>query len=291
MRIYRNLHGKLEPEKHKPSDRVKTLGGAVMDDVERNRWTAPANLPQITSAFYEQLVAFKWKWTPGRSCGDLEKAASILDGEMVHAECQVAANAFRLLLEVEPPHGFGLDGVKLRTYSGEKSLIGAEEHGPKAKNSKRVVQSNEGFYSLHPLAGVHGLKPNVFDVATNKMAPVYAWTDHKVVEVAGRFYDVCYNTSYENLIDMAIALVLGSNEDTSPTKTIQEAMSRTVEYKVLVKNYFQIAYFRNATPESLAYQLDAKEMGPYAESVYGDEATEMHPYGRLVDLSKWGSNG
>lgn len=290
MNIYRNLQQGLKPAQTEVSQWNKTLGGAVMAKADKQHWTAPAHLAQLTHEFYEQLVAFKWRWTPSKSCGDVQKAALLLDGEMHHAECQVAANAFKLLLETKPPFGFGLSDATLKTYVGEKSIIGAESKGPTGPNTRRAPNSNGGFYSLHPEGGVHGLKPNVFDVQTNKLAPVYAWTDHKVVEHGGRFYDVCYDAVYSQTSDMAIALTLGCNEDSRPTKTIQEAMSRISEFKVFIKNWFQIAYFRSAAPDSLAGQMDAKEVGPFAESIFGDEATEMKPYGSLVPMTKWASN-
>ncbi|HEV2394257.1 MAG TPA: hypothetical protein VG146_18045 [Verrucomicrobiae bacterium] len=290
MNIYRNLQQNLKPVETDLAQWGKTLGGAVMAKAKQQNWKSPGHLPEITHEFYEQLMAFNWKWTPSRSCGDLKKAAAILDGDMYHAECQAAANAFKLLLETKAPYGFGLADVKLKVYVGEKAMTGAEANGPTGEHARRAPNSNGGFYSMHPLAGVHGLKPNVFDVQTNKLAPVYAWTDHKVVEYGGRFYDVCYDAIYGQAVDMAIALTLGCNEDSRPTKTIQEAMSRIQEFKVLIKNWFQIAYFRSAAPDSTAGQLDAKEIGPFAESLFGDEKTELHPYGSLVPMSKWPVN-
>jgi hypothetical protein len=287
VNIYRNLEKKLEPAKHDLPGWPETLGGIVMAQAKKANWTVPGNLTQITAEFYDQLVAFKWKWTPSRSCGDTAKAASILDGEMYHAECQVAANAFLLLLTLAPPYGFGAT-AKLKTYTGEKTLIGVESQSkPSAPNTKRAANTNEGFYSYHPAAGVHGLKPNVFDVATGKMAALYAWTDHKVVKVGGRYYDVCYNASYGTLNEMALAFTLGENCSTLPTKTIEEAVRRVTEFKVMIKNWFQIAYFRSAVPGSEADNAGAKEMGVFAESLFGDEATEPHPYGGLVPISKW----
>jgi len=287
--FYRRLQQGITLADHEVAEWEKsnTLGRKVMKRAKDCDWKVPGNLTEITAEFHEQLKKFEWKWKPSTPCGDKAMAAKILDGEMHHAECQVAANSFLLLLTLKKPYGFGVE-AELSTYSGEKTLIGVEScSAPSAKNTKRCPNSNEGFYSYHPTEGVHSLKPNVFDCQTNKLAALYAWTNHKVVRVGSRYYDVCYNAAYGTLNEMALAFTLGENQSTLKAKTPEEFLKLQRETKVMIKNWFQIAYFRTTIPNSMEAQIGATEMGVYSESMFGDEKTVMHPYGHLVPISKW----
>ncbi len=283
MPVYRNLVLNLPISDPDKEAWKRSLGYWVMQEAARLSLQAPRDMTQITDAFYRALVHFNWRWTPAQPCGSQETAAKILDGDIQHVECRGVATAFRQLLTAPAPYGFALkpDKAVVRVYQGGESLIGADNGKPTVEHIKR--QAATGFYSVHPRDGVHGLRANVFDPATNQMANLYAWSDHKVVEVEGRYWDVCYNASYLILQQMAVAIVIGENYNSAPTKTLQEAQARVTETKVVVKNWFQIAYFRTAVPGSPAEAAGAKEIGPYAESIYGDETTE----GVLKPLINW----
>lgn len=281
MNIYRNLLAKLPVGAADQLRSRETLGGKVMHAATTGNWAPATHMTQITDAFYRELVAAGWRWTPSKSCGSIEQAAKLLDGEMVHAECQVAARAFELLMQSPAPNGFGVAAAKMVTYSGNELLIGADGGQPTAESVKR--DATRGFYSRHPILGVHGLPANVYDPADGRITNLYRWDDHKVVELNGRYWDVCYNASYVFLNDMAVAIRLGINEPRGPTKTIEEALARVSEDKVVIKNFHQIAYFRTAAPGTIAEAAGARVIGPYYESLFGDEAT----WGDPTPLIQW----
>jgi hypothetical protein len=281
MNIYRNILAKLPISSSDQARARDTLGGKVMHAATTAGWTTAANMTQITGAFYLELVSAGWRWTPAKSCGSKEQAAKLLDGEMVHAECQAVARAFEMLLQAPAPNGFGAAGAKMVTYSGDEQLIGADNGQPTAPSVKRSAV--RGFYSRHPILGIHGLMPNVYDPAVGRITDLYRWDDHKVVELAGKYWDVCYNASYTFLQQMAVAIRLGMNEDRSPTASIVEAMSRVSEDKVVIKNFHQIAYFRTAAPGTTEEAAGARVIGPYYASLFGDEAT----YGAPTAAIQW----
>lgn len=280
MNIYQNLQAGLQPSKVEVASRQNTLGGWVMIEAEKKGWNTDNHMPQIMDAFYRGLQKFNWRWTPSQACGSLASAAKLLDGGTVNAECQAAANAFMLLLNAPAPHGFDAKS-KMVTYSGREMLIGADNGAPTAKEVAR--REGRGFVARHPFGGEHGLLPNVWDPESDSMADMYSWANHKVVELNGRYWDVCYNASYIYLQQMCVAIVIGTNELTTRTKSLEEAMMQVSEDKVMVKNWMQIAYFRSTTPDQAAYKAGAKSIGPYADSLYGDEST----YGKLEAPIKW----
>ncbi len=274
MNIYRNLHAKLQPSKDDVSHFSKSLGGKVRKAATLCKWTTLENMREITDTFYDALVYHGWQWTPGKSCGSLESAAKLLDGEMVNAECQVVANAFVMLLTLPEPYGFGAQAKKV-TYSGIDTLIGTDKGRPTNSDSKREIKNvTKGFVSRHPLEGIHNLMPNVWDHTLGRLTNLYSWSDHKVVEINGIYWDACYNTSYSLKNEMAVALILGSNISTIkvPVEQWQELVT---EDKFLIRNGGQITYLRSTTPNTVPFQAKARFVVPYYESIYGDETAEI----------------
>ena len=277
MSLYSNLHFKLPVGSTETDAWANSLGGKVMAKASSNSWTPVNNMTQITDAFYKELVNFEWIWTPSNKESKNEFAAKMLDGKMTHAQCALPVKAFIMLLTTKAPHGFGLQGgdVKLATYKGMEACIGANNGTP--ESSVAIVEApcnTRGFYSAHPETGVHGLKPNILDPKSQKTINLYGWENHKVVEYKGRYWDVCYNKSYTTLQEMAVAIVIRSTRSRE-SFTFSEA-------KVLVKNWFQIAYFR-----SNAEQVNGRlvEEGVYTESAFGDESTD----GQLKPVNLWAS--
>lgn len=289
MGVYQKLYAKAQPGPSDQSTFGATLGGRVMAEAVKKGWNAKTHMPEILDAFHRALVHFNWRWTPRKGCGDPLAAAKTLDGEIVHAECYVPANAFYQLLLALGPWGFGVpdDQLSVKTYSGEKSIIGGDPAGGPKLNPgiRRANDPAIGFISPHPAAGVHHLPPNVFDVGAQQMAELYAWYDHKVVKYAGRYWDPCYNKSYIALQQMALALRIGANEDGRPTKTLEEAMKRVDETKVMVMNWHQAVYFRDIPMgEVRGGVADVKVEGPFGQSLFGDEDS----FGDPTPIIKWG---
>lgn len=278
MGVYKTLQAGGVPSAGDIAGFAATLGGKVMARATVGRWTTAANMEQITDAFYRELRAANWRWTPSTSCGNLVAAANMLDGTMMPAECKLPANAFSMLLNAPAPYGFG-EASKVVSYSGKELLIGANNGQPTARDVKRTDE--KGFYARHGVE--HHLAANVWDAASGAMSDLYRWDNHKVVELNNRYWDVCYNRGYTFLTEMAVAIFIGTNEVKTKTKTIQESMALIHEDKVVISKHLQIAYFRIAPPGSIANQAGAAVEGPYADSLYGDESA----YGPPVGILQW----
>jgi hypothetical protein len=281
--LYQNLYQTKSYRSTDDSWKTKTLGGRVKTAAVKNRWDARVDLAPIAAKFHECLADY-WTWFPKGKKSHGEYAAKLLDGNTDAQECQLAATAFLQLLRAPEPYGFAYseEEAKIHIYSGEeRGLLGFKSSTPLTGKSRGTGLS--GFYSRHPKGGIFDCLPNVYDVVTRELAPLYSWSNHKVVIANGEFWDVCYNASYSLPSEMAVGLVVGRTEQIPKDLKPESLMSIRSELKLFLKQRKQIAYFRDVTPTSAGAAVEADEEGPYTESLFGDDPTE----GNLQLTAMW----
>jgi len=126
-----------------------------------------------------------WTWDPGT--GTTPPPEQVLDGDQRRGQCLALAKALALLAKTAWPHGLGLPSARIGDASKEGTYTG---------------RYKKGFISTHPLGGILGLQPNVYDVPNLQISGFYSWSDHKVVPYNGRFYDPSYRQTYPALPSM-----------------------------------------------------------------------------------------
>lgn len=212
-------------------------GGRTMLKANRNNWTPNNNMAQIVNELHQQLIIWSnWVWDPSVAGSD---GRSVLDGTRTSGECQFLAAALKGLLVALPPFGFGVNPALLNvvTYNGE---------------------SGDGFIARHDVrpGGWFGLTPNVYHQNGMVFRNLYMWADHKVLQYGGRYWDVCYNTSYNNLVDMA-CVRLGALTSRFANGAI------TGEYPGLSATPNLTGEYRLTTPGTPAFTAQARLIGPY----------------------------
>lgn len=135
----------------------------------------------LFQAFNATDLRGSWTWQPAGGGSDM---TGLLDGTKTSGECLHFANALYFLARCPAPWGLGLtatDVPRPKTYKGT---------------------DGEGFISEHN--GVFlGLGRNVMAAPGYAGQPLYYWANHKTVQYADRWYDICYRTSYASPADMA----------------------------------------------------------------------------------------
>src|SRR5205823_2370673 len=70
--------------------------------------------------------------------------------------------------------------------------------------------NDQGFIAVHD--GIFfGLSPNVKTPGNYGGRPLYYWGNHKVIEYASVFWDLCYRTTYASLSEMCEYSLTGQN--------------------------------------------------------------------------------
>lgn len=160
-----------------------TPGYRIMQAAARAGVT-PANIGTEASmnalvAAFHGVLSTEFVWTPSQGGAN---GRIVLDGERRTGECRFLAEALRVLLISPAPYGFGVDAARVTVATYDSG--------------------GNGFIARH--VGVHyGLSACVVDPANRARTDYYRWGDHKVVRFIDRYWDVCYNTAYAQLADMA----------------------------------------------------------------------------------------
>ena len=170
------------------------------------------NMKHITFQylFYKfiEMMQNNWTWD-GTVNFDLETLGEVLDGDRSKGECALLAGALLALWRWPKPFGLEKKGGVLRRYGGAHGL---------------------GFYSLHPIAGVLNLKPDVRKPIENlreaiheelfksmllehylkpsSVLPIKNWDNHKTVKINGMYYDPSYGRIYKNEKEMQLFEVI-----------------------------------------------------------------------------------
>lgn len=219
------------------------LGGRVMAACRRRGWTPQNHMANIVDALHHELKRSGWRWDPGQAGHD---GRAVLDGRRQAGECMFLAAALKALLAAPEPFGFQQHpgGLNLRTYNGA---------------------ARDGFIAQHrtQAGGWFGLMANVYSESYHGFHDLYFWGDHKVLELRGRYWDVCYNTSYLQLSDMA-EINLG------PLKSKMENHRIRGEYKAQAakRAEHRDTYWRFPEPNTPAFNAQARVEGPHRRTMF-----------------------
>jgi hypothetical protein len=161
-----------------PAVRSTTSPGyRIMQRAATDRIALPRDMARFVAIFHE-IMSPLFTWNPAQGGNN---GRAVLDGTRTSGECQYLAAALHVLLISPTPYGFGIaaDTVRVVTYN-----------------------TDNGFIAHH--VGMHyGLAAKVIDPTNESRLELYRWGDHKVVEYDNRFWDVCYDSVYDALDDMA----------------------------------------------------------------------------------------
>ncbi len=194
----------------KPSDVLSVPGGKIM------KRTQGVEVEQLFEAFCDHFhTTGNWTWTGGRVT---PAAAAILDGDdgAKVGQCQALAAALRFLATARKPYGLDIGSTRLGSFGKGDGLY--------------TGRYQAGFFSEHPVGGILGLLPNVYEpldrlpTPTSRLAPLYGWENHKVLKYGGRYYDPSYRKQYTQLSDMAAYHLRATTNFADTTKIVEAEM-------------------------------------------------------------------
>jgi hypothetical protein len=224
------------------------LGGRVMNQCNNSGWTPAQHMTQIMNCLNNELANANWVWNPDiAGSGDLI-GDSVLDERIQKGECHFVAEALRVLLVTAPPYGFGVPTAQVSCVKYDGA-------------------SHAGFIAQHPVAGVFQTVRDVYNPATNALHNLRLWANHWVtyynsLNYVNKYFDACYNVSYQQPSDMA-------HVDLGPLRSEMVGTSIAGEYRAANGAPQGLGgYYRLVAGGTAAALAGGRMQGPYAKSQF-----------------------